>query len=487
MKNYDDENPRFVCHACIGDAYLKAEIQLEEKRQTCMICGKKRGRAIAFDDLCDRVHNIVSQEFHQTASEPVSWAPYKEAEIDWERDGETIDEILYEILECDEPLIEALKEELSEQHHSFDNAAAGEEDPYGDEVHYQLRKPNDYEFLDAWSAFETEIRTRARFFSSNAESALDEIFGELSRFRTRRRPLIREAGQGTATEVFYRARRAFDNAEIARIVEHPARELGAPPSRSAESGRMNPRWISMFYGALDSDTCVAEIRAPVGSSVVIGKFTIIRKLQLLDLDAFQHLFVEKASFFDPAFRHLRDKAQFLKRLVVIMSRPILPTDEDYHYLPTQAVAEYLSEKMEPRLDGLIFPSSQRGGKGENIVLFRRASSVEPDGSDKLEMQTDFGWATEDDADFDITVWTKKKRKPQKAKKERPGLVWFDEEWSDPRGTQTGWSDLAGDPREEPALRVDLDSIEVRDIQEVEYTATKRTVRRYKRSTGKLPF
>jgi len=109
----------------------------------------------------------------------------------------------------------------------------------------------------------------------------------------------------------------------------------------------------MFYGALDADTCVAEIRAPVGSSVVISKFEIIRPLRLLDLEAFRHLVVQEASFFDPGFRGLRDTAYFRGRLVSIMSRPVMPSDEDFQYLPTQAVAEFLSEKIEPRLDGLV--------------------------------------------------------------------------------------------------------------------------------------
>jgi len=40
------------------------------------------------------------------------------------------------------------------------------------------------------------------------------------------------------------------------------------------------------------------------------QFEIIRPLRLLDLDAFRHIFVEQASFFDPGFRGLRDKAYF---------------------------------------------------------------------------------------------------------------------------------------------------------------------------------
>jgi hypothetical protein len=473
MTGDEDDAPRYVCHECIGDAYLKAEIQREEKLHTCVLCGKKE-RAVAFDELCDRVHKIVSEEFDPTASEPESWT-----EEDWEREGDAIDEVLTEILECGEPLVEALKRELSDQYFSIDDASVGEEDPYGEEARYRPRNPDGYGLYETWSDFETEIRSRARFFSSTAESALDDIFGELSRFRNHERPLIREAGPGTMMDVLYRARRAFGHAEIARIIEHPARELGPPPSRSAGSGRMNPRWISMFYGALDPDTCVAEIRPPVGSSIVIGKFTIIRKLKLLDLNALERLFVEKASYFDPSFRRLRHKAQFLKRLVVIMSRPVLPSDEDYHYLPTQAVAEYLSEKMKPRLDGLIFPSSQRGGKGENVVLFRRASSVELDGSDGLISETNFGWGTDDDADPDITVWTKKKREPSKViTNEGDEPVWLD------------GPELVDDPTnltEPPALHVELDAIEVRDIQAVEYFATKRRVRRYKEREGKLPF
>lgn len=173
-------------------------------------------------------------------------------------------------MECDKSLIAAVKERLSDLYFSFDETAAGEEDPYGNEAHYVQRKPDDDELWGAWSHFEDEIRTRARFFSRTGESFLDGIFGELSHFGAQTRALIRDAGPGTPTQFVFRARRAFGTGEIAGIVERPARELGAPPSRSAGSGRMNPRWISMFYGAFDADTCVAEIRAPVGSSVVIG-------------------------------------------------------------------------------------------------------------------------------------------------------------------------------------------------------------------------
>jgi RES domain/HEPN/RES N-terminal domain 1 len=465
-----EDDLEFVCYDCIGDAYLKAEVKAGGKCQLCAVCGNRQ-HSVAFDSLCERVHQIVSEEFERTASEPDNWALYKESDYDWEREGDQIDEILYEILECDERLIAAVKERLSDLYFSFDEAAAGEENPYGDEAQYKQRKPNDRELWSAWSRFEDEIRTQARFFSRTAESFLDGIFGEIGRFGTQKRALIRDVGPGTPTQFMFRARRAFGTPEIARIVERPARELGAPPSRSARNGRMNPRWISMLYGAFDAETCVAEIRAPVGSSVVIGKFEIVRPLRLLDLGAFRHIFVQQASFFDPGFRGLRDKAYFLKHLVSMMSRPVMPSDEDFQYLPTQAIAEYLSEKIEPRLDGSIFPSSQRGGTGENVVLFRRAATVEPDDTDNMELETDFGRVSEDDEDLDITVRIKKPS-------------------DDPvRANPRSWDDLTEAPEqtEEPALRIDLDAIEVRYIRAVEYRTEARVVRRYRDSKDETPF
>jgi hypothetical protein len=462
MSLESDEAPDFVCHNCIGDAYLKADIRKKGLKRSCMICERRR-RGILFDDLCERVHAILSNEFELTANEPENWALYKEGDFNLERDGEPLDAVLQEILECDEVLIAAVKERLSDLHFSFDDALSGEEDPYGHEAQYELRKSDGSSFRNAWSRFQEEIRSHSRFFSQTAKSILDDIIGELNRFRAFKRDLIRDAGPGTATVVIFRARRAFTEGDIKEIVEHPARELGPPPSRLAASGRMNPKWISMFYGALDPDTCVSEIRAPVGSSVVIGKFQILRPLRLLDLEAFRHLSVERASYFDPDYRRLRDKAEFLKRLVDIMSRPVMPSDEDFQYLPTQAVAEYVSEHIQPKLDGLIFPSSQRDGKGENVVLFRRASTVDSDGSDDLEHETHFGWDSEDDVDRDISIFTTPKE-PASTKLKDPApddpLFELDFPISDE------FPDLSLVLAEPPALRIDLSTIAGRSGEEV---------------------
>jgi hypothetical protein len=49
------------------------------------------------------------------------------------------------------------------------------------------------------------------------------------------------------------------------------------------AGRMNPSGIALFYGALELETCLAEVRPPVGSQVVCGAFLLRRTVLLLDL------------------------------------------------------------------------------------------------------------------------------------------------------------------------------------------------------------
>jgi hypothetical protein len=88
-------------------------------------------------------------------------------------------------------------------------------------------------------------------------------------------------------------------------------------------------------------------------------------------------------------------------------------------------------------------SEEFDGTGENVVLFRGATTVEPDNPDNMEFDTDFGWVSEDDEDLDITVWLKAKKPSE-----------------NPDRAHQSW---AGDgPR--ATLRVDFETLEVRDIK-----------------------
>src|SRR5438046_89728 len=71
------------------------------------------------------------------------------------------------------------------------------------------------------------------------------------------------------------------------------------------------------------------------------------------------------------------KIKFLEWLSKRITMPVMPDDEAYDYLPTQAIADFLATTANPLLHGIIYPSVQ-GAKGKlNIVLFHKAARVQP--------------------------------------------------------------------------------------------------------------
>ena len=81
-----------------------------------------------------------------------------------------------------------------------------------------------------------------------------------------------------------------------------------------------------------------------------------------------------------------------------MTMPVMPDDEPFEYLSTQAICDYLASLEAPVIDGIIYPSSQLAEDGVNVVLFHKASKVEnikrPAGAEviaSLEISTDGGY------------------------------------------------------------------------------------------------
>ncbi len=262
---------------------------------------------------------------------------------------------------------------------------------------------------------------------------------------------------------------------------------------------MNAPGIPVFYGALDEDTCVAEARAPVGSHVVVAKFEVLRPLQLLDFDSLTKIYVER-SHFDPTYALHVGRASFLRRLVREMSRPIMPGEEAFEYLVTQIVAEYLAHKVKPRLDGIIFRSSQTDGAGRNVVLFNHACGVKPydlpreavltfselPKGTKLTFFSHLG--DEDDADYAVRdIVVSETVPPDTSDKVSP--VKTPESFSDildisPFMPKWDEEDIEPPAYRDPTLRLDVESVVVLDIKGVQYNSKRRKVRRHRSTKGK---
>ena len=233
---------------------------------------------------------------------------------------------------------------------------------------------------------------------------------------------------------------------------------------------MNAQGIPVFYGAMDESTCISEIRPPVGSYVVLAKFEMLRPMRLLDLLTLKEVYVG-GSYLDPEYGVRKARAEFLRDLVSELSQPVMPQDEAVEYLTTQVVAEYLANKVEPRLDGMIYTSSQTGGNGRNVVLFNHACRVEPrDQSHIVNFRIYVPPLMEDTDDDDgISILEYVRTTPPS----KLPVIKQVPEWSE---------DGLGDDDypmsyDEPALRLDLDSIVVLDIRGVEYTSNSRELTR----------
>ena len=362
----------YVCHDCIGDPFLTKVVRAEGTRVVCSYCNAV-GEALPLDDLAQRIHEVLQDHFELTSSQPIGHEYALVREGLWERAGDLAKHVIADITGVSEEIVTDVQELLSDcyGHRAIKD---GEENPYDSDACYEEQGADD----SAWKTFCEQIRSHDRFFNRYAEDELTHIFGDLGTQKTfRSKSVIREISPDSQSGYIWRGRTAQSPKERDTILKSPAREIGPPPPRLAKGGRMNAAGIPVFYGAMEKDTCIAELRAPVGSQVVVAKFELLRPVRLLDLEALTEIWNIDASHFDPDYYKIEGRVASLRSLAREICRPVMPQDEAFEYLPSQAVAEYLANKLNTPLDGIIFRSSQTVD-GRNMMLFNHACGVAPD-------------------------------------------------------------------------------------------------------------
>ena len=457
------DDGKVICHACIGDPFLSAEVKAGGFHIRCSYCEQTRLAQYLWC-IASRIHDVLNQHFERTPDYPEDPDDLVAQAIDgwWERHGNSVSVVIAEMAGLSKEVADDVRDELS-QCFELRSARNSEENPYSSEAHYEEHAPMAWRFHNTWADFVDGIQQRARFFSNEAGAALENIFSCLDSHTTSGgTPVVREIGPDSGEGFIWRARNADSREQLEAILRSPAQEIGPPPPEFAASNRMNAPGISVFYGAMDQSTCLSEVRPPVGGYVVLAKFELIRPVRILDLDALAKVYVND-SYFDPNYAERQGRAAFLRRLAVEFSRPVMPRDADAEYLPTQVVAEYLANKIEPRLDGILFPSSQTGGRGQNLALFNHACQVEPYelpiGSDvSVDIRTE---DERDEIDF-IDVY------------ERLPVT---EDSGDVTGADIIYDRDRSNTAGEPTLRLDVDNIVALKINGVEYKFDKKRIYR----------
>jgi len=377
--NHSNEEVKYVCPKCIKESYLSTLINETGRTEAeCSYCDNDDQPCFLIDEVVDIIHPIIQNQFYRTSDEPDGYDCVMLNELDrtWEREGISVCDLIEEILETREDIAADLLNALANKHHEISKTGDfQEEQAYDDEAQYSPKSPDGGHIKKQWNDLKIDLLSKARFFSPKAEITLNIMFHDIGILRTRDDvPVIKTLNAGHEQKIF-RARVSYSDDDLKKILSSPVRELAAPPSHVTPSGRMNANGIVCFYGAEDVDTCISEIRPPVGSQVVVGEFEIIRDIRLLDFDLLTKVYAP-GSPFAPNYTDTWQKAKFFKYLIAELIKPVMPGTEDTEYLPTQYLADYLANKDGLNIDGIIFHSSQTGRPAKNVVLFNKSCKVE---------------------------------------------------------------------------------------------------------------
>lgn len=356
----EDLKDRCLCSDCIGEAFLKSDVQTHGQDAVCDYCAKS-GKTFRIGALCERVAQAFEQNYARASDD----------------DGDPVIYAIQNAADIPEDAAKDIQQVLEYENEPAPGDYTGEESEFSSELFYAEHSNDGADWHQRWREFERTLKTEARFFSQTCETRLRDVFDGIELMKTAaNEPLIIDAGPGTRLDAFFRARVIEGEDSQRAAIERPDREIGPPPSHLAKDGRMNARGISVFYGSGDVKTALAEVRPPVGATVVTARFRVIRPLRLLDLTALGSVKVT-GSVFDPAFAPRFERVTFLRSLSQIMTRPVLPSDEAFAYLATQAVADFLASRPAPPIDGILFPSVQTKSNALNVVLFQKAAKVKP--------------------------------------------------------------------------------------------------------------
>lgn len=198
---------------------------------------------------------------------------------------------------------------------------------------------------EVWSSFCDEIISRNRFFvRPNFLDRLKERFIDL------------EKDASIFGNKLYRARIQEDSSSL------QLNDMKKPPPKKTKNGRANPAGISYLYTASTLDTAIAEVRPHPGDIVATACFLISKPLRLLSLLSPRG---SHSPFMEEDVLALRYEIEFLCHLGNELSKPVLPRDVDYEYIPTQYLCEFIKSCG---YDGVVFNSSVHD-KGFNITLF----------------------------------------------------------------------------------------------------------------------
>lgn len=204
--------------------------------------------------------------------------------------------------------------------------------------------------IGVWERLKKDVRENYRFFVDH--DRFDEYAGISPSYTLRKGTLL------------YRAR--INPAGIRKLEKNA---MGCPPANLATPGRANPLGIPYLYLSREEETTYYEVRSAYLDSLSLGKFEIIRDLEIVDFNSEVSLYLAYTASIP--LENIVVKKKIMNAISLDLSRPMRRYDTELEYIPTQLICEYCKRN---NADGICFDSSLNNG-GLNYVLFNPSDAV----------------------------------------------------------------------------------------------------------------
>lgn len=359
-----------ICSKHFKNSFIRSFIETNAKDSFCDYCDEEK-QCADFEDVAEFIEDAVMSEYCEPYEEGAWYDPdgvYYEDRfplitVYWTQD------LLDELVELTDPrefeIIQNLASSFQHEYLTLKEAIWG---------------PTTVEYLwGGWASFKDILKHKIRFlfFDHN----LKDKFKDDNNESINPMLILEEVGKaivdlGLIVDV------AKNHFNIYRARQHnlsnyyaSSDDLGSPPPNKAKANRMSPPGISMFYGALDCETCMREIEdvTNVNSAITYGEFVNLKPIKLVDFTGISAV----PSIYDRQNRHRRPILGFLLSFIHDMSVPVKPDDSVHiEYIPTQVLTEYIKIKLGQTHDvqGILYNSVKNRG-GKCAVLFVDSSQI----------------------------------------------------------------------------------------------------------------
>ncbi len=252
-----------VCWKCFEDAHLSKLAKDDGERVKCSVCRRSR-KGYTVERLAAVLDPVLREHIMHGRVVPTIGQGDDDS-ISYEQQGDPlsyyVQEVLGQYFAFEDEIVEALKDT---EHVDFGD---GEEAFYDDTVEYESTPVSLDGYKAEWSFVLQELKHSRRFFSPSAQGLFRKLFADVETMKSysetnkQYESVVSTLPEGSK---LYRARICDSPSKLNEFYSQPLKSVGPPRAAHARAGRMNVEGVVVFYGATDTQTCLAEMRPAIG-------------------------------------------------------------------------------------------------------------------------------------------------------------------------------------------------------------------------------